>query len=187
MRGPLSWVLALSLVATVALPAASAYVHEHREEEDILLVGVPVGQGVHVAPDRQGTVADVRPDTARVYTVDVPEEDNRLRFDLRYDAGPRIQAAPCPYATDLDVSLHGPDGPVTVMDGCDAGRVVVIQEDVPAGEYEVRVWADRGTTLCLGVENLHMGTSQCDHPEVRYAFDLWVHLFDLGSEDAAPA
>lgn len=167
--GPRSTWLPIVLAVAVAtsLPAVADEVAESVRDDDVLLVGDPSGQAdVHVEQSALGQ--DVDAGTAKTYDVPVEPPTNRLEIELRYDTGPIATTGPCLKANDLDLFVDGP-GFERVYNGCDTGHVTVLADDVPTGNYTVRVEAKQGSTACVPNE-----FSRCDSPGVEYRLDVTV-------------
>lgn len=160
-------VLAVGLLAASA-PTVADGVAVSVRDEDTLLVGDPSDE-LDARVDQRAAGQDVEAGTYKEYEVPVEPVTNRLAIDLRYDTGPIATTGPCLKANDLDLTVEGP-GFQRVYDGCDGGHLTVLADDVPTGEYTVRVDADQGSTVCVPGE---LSTS-CSSPGVEYLLEVTV-------------
>lgn len=159
----ISFALAVALVLTAA-PALADEPSVRIEDRDALLVGDPIGVAdlrLDQTPAGQGDLG-----TYKEYTFAIDASQNRLEIDLRYDAGEIASTGPCLKLNDLDLYVEGP-GWQRAYPGCDGGSITVLADDVPAGNYTVRVEASQGSTVCLPV-----AFGACTEPGIAYRFEL---------------
>jgi hypothetical protein len=165
-----SWLpVALAVGVLVAsVPAIADRATVHIEDEEVLLVGDPTGQAdVDVDQDVQGQQVQVG--TAKEYAFPVNASANRLEIDLDYDPGELALAGPCLKVNDLDLYVEGP-GWSRSYPGCDDGAITLLDQDVPTGDYTVRVEADRGSTVCIPDDP----SNPCSSPGIEYRLEIQV-------------
>jgi len=160
---PWTHIALAGLLLAVAVPVAADRPTATIEDEDAVLVGDPTGLAAITAGE------DVEVGTQAVYQVPVEPADNRLEIDLTYDAGELTFAGPCLRANDLDLVVEGP-GWGRTYDGCDDGHISLIAEDIPTGEYTVRVEAEQGSTLCVPLGS----PTGCSDDRVDYRIEIRV-------------
>lgn len=155
-----------------SVPALADDLTVHIRDRDALLVGEPTDTtDAHV--DTKTPVAPVDVGTAKSYTFTIQSPNNRLEIDLEYDNGAGTPSGPCLRANDLDLYVDGPGDWQTNYPGCDSGKLTFLESAVPAGDYEVRVDADHGTTSCVPEEP----SNPCTAPAVEY--ELLIQVWDL--------
>lgn len=136
--------LAVILLVT-SIPAVADETTTHIQDEDELLVGDPTGEaGFRLDVFSSAASAG----TYKEYTFPIEHAENRLAIDLVYDVGAITPMGPCLKAHDLDLYGEGPSWQRSYS-GCDSGELSVVDEDVPVGDYTVRVEAEQGSTLCV--------------------------------------
>lgn len=164
-------VLAVVLTLSAAAAPATARTVEHRHEEDVLLVGHPGSRqrGSSLRGTDAGPVAGAG--SVRTYAFTVASSDHRVELSVLYDPGPLLRPGTCTRATELDLALRGPEGLVRKLDGCDEGRLEIVEDGLEPGDYELRVWAEKGATVCTGIYD---PPGSCDAGELHYVFDLRI-------------
>lgn len=162
-------VVSLSLLAA-SLPALGDRLRVHIQDEDALLVGEPTDT-VDVHLDQTGDTPGSDAGTHKTYDFHVPVSHNRMEVELRYDPGVASPQGPCVPANDLDLYIDGPGNWERAYPGCDDGRISAVGNDVPPGDYTVRVDARQGATVCVPDDT----AEPCTAPGVEYAFELMVY------------